>query len=190
MTSGGSSLFKEIRWHGRGGQGCVTASELLAKAAIDEGRWAQAIPSFGPERRGAPVQAFNRISDEEIHVRTGVYEPDILIILDRTLLGIEGITDGLKSDGIVIINSKQTIEEIRSQMNYSGRMAIVDANKIALEEIGVPIANTAILGAVARATNVVHIDSITNAIMEKFPGRIGEKNVAAAKRAYEETRLS
>ena len=181
-------LLKEIRWHGRGGQGCVTASELLAKAVIDEGRWAQAIPSFGPERRGAPVSAFNRISDEEIHVRSGVFKPDILIILDHTLLNLEGITDGLKEDGMIIINTNQTPEEIRKEMSYTGKLALVDANKIASEEIGVPIANTAILGAVAKATGLVGMDSIAKVISERFPGRIGEKNAAAAKRAYEETR--
>ncbi|HJX23789.1 MAG TPA: 2-oxoacid:acceptor oxidoreductase family protein [Candidatus Bathyarchaeia archaeon] len=183
-------MLKELRWHGRGGQGCVTASELLAKAVIGEGGWAQAIPSFGPERRGAPVSAFNRISDEEIHVRSGVNEPDVLVVLDQSLLNLEGITDGLKPDGIVIVNSKQTPEVIRSQIKCVGKLALVDASGIALQEIGVSIANTAILGAVAKATNLVSIDAVAGVIRERFPGRIGEKNAAAARRAFEETRLS
>jgi 2-oxoisovalerate ferredoxin oxidoreductase gamma subunit len=183
-------MLKELRWHGRGGQGCVTASELLAKAVIEEGRWAQAIPSFGPERRGAPVSAFNRISDEEIHIRSGVYEPDILVVLDQTLLSLEEIIDGLKPDGIVIVNSKQPPEVIRSRIKFVGKLALVDASGIALQVIGVPIANTAILGAVARATNLVSLDAVAGAIRERFPGSIGEKNAAAARRAFEETRLS
>ena len=183
-------MLKELRWHGRGGQGCVTASELLAKAVIAEGGWAQAIPSFGPERRGAPVSAFNRISDEEIHVRSEVNEPDVLIVLDQTLLNLEGITDGLKPGGIVIVNSRQTPEVVRSQIKCVGKLALVDASGIALAEVGVPIANTAILGAVAKATNLVGIGAVAGAIRERFPGRIGEKNAAAARRAFEETRLS
>ena len=158
-------------------------------AVIDDGKWAQAIPSFGPERRGAPVSAFNRVSDKEIHVRSGVYRPDILIVLDQTLLSLEGITDGLKVGGMIIVNTNQTAEEIKKQIDYSGTLALVDANKIALEEMGVSIANTAILGAVAKATGLVGMNSIVKAIDERFPGRIGEKNAAAARRAYEETKI-
>ena len=163
---------------------------MFAEAVIEEAGWAQAIPSFGPERRGAPVSAFNRISDGEIHIRCGVYEPDVLVVLDRTLLKLEGIIDGLKDDGIMIVNTKQTAEAIRSQIKYQGKLALVDASGIALREIGVSIANTAILGAVARATKLVSLEAIAVVIMERFPGKIGEKNAAAARRAFEETRLS
>jgi len=177
----------EIRWHGRGGQGAVTSAEMLARAAIGEGKYAQAFPSFGPERRGAPVLAFVRISSRDpIRVRTEITEPDIVVVLDPRLLGIVNVTSGLKPDGMVIINTKKKAEEIRKEFNINTPIATVDATKIAREILGVPITNTTMIGAVVKATGSVGLESLEEPLKHRF-GRLGERNIDAMKRAYEET---
>ncbi len=128
----------EVRIHGRGGQGAVTSAELMALAAIDEGKYAQAFPSFGPERRGAPVVAFLRVSDDQIRVRSKVYQPDVVVVLDPTLLDIVDVSAGLKPKGTVIINSAKSAEQLQKQYGFKGRLATVDATKIAMEEMRVP----------------------------------------------------
>lgn len=179
-------MLREIRIHGRGGQGGVTAAELLARAAFKEGKWVQAFPFFGAERRGAPVKAFARISDEPILIRSQVYNPDYVIVLDSTLLEVVDVAEGLKKDGIIVINSPKKPEEI-SIKNY--RIATVDATKIALElgllVAGLPILNTPILGAFARATNEVKLESVMQTIEEEWPGPAGQKNAKAAQLSYE-----
>ena len=130
----------EMRWHGRGGQGAVTSAELLARAAISEGKYGQAFPSFGPERRGAPVQAFVRISSHEpIRVRAEVTEPDVVVVLDPGLLSIVNVTSGLKANGIVVINTKKNAGQVRAEFGVNSSLATVDATKIARELLGVPI---------------------------------------------------
>jgi 2-oxoacid:acceptor oxidoreductase gamma subunit (pyruvate/2-ketoisovalerate family) len=129
----------EIRWHGRGGQGAVTSVEMLALAAIEEGKYAQGFPAFGPERRGAPVMAFNRVSDKPIKIRSGIYRPDVVVVLDPSLVGLVPVTDGLKPGGILIVNTTKPAEDLRKKLNYSGKLFTVDASHIAREELGVPI---------------------------------------------------
>ena len=128
----------EIRLHGRGGQGAVTSAELLAQAAIAQGKYAMAFPSFGPERRGAPVAAFFRVSDEPIKTREKIYEPDVVAVLDSSVLEIVNVTDGLKPEGTLIINAPVCEETCRADYGFSGRLAFVDADKIAKEVLGCP----------------------------------------------------
>lgn len=177
----------EIRWHGRGGQGSVTSTELVAQAAINEGNFAQAFPSFGPERRGAPVQAFIRINSQEpIRVRSGITEPDIVVVLDPSLLRIANVTSGLKEDGILIINTNKSFQEIESEFKIKQKLAIIDATKIAREELGIPIVNTSMVGALIKATGVVKLESLIEPLQHRF-GRLAEKNINAMKKAYQET---
>lgn len=178
----------EIRIHGRGGQGAVTSAELVATAAIEEGKYAQGFPSFGPERRGAPVTAFVRVDDKPIRLREKVYNPDIVVVLDPTLLEVVDVAEGLKENGMVVINSTQSKDEIKSQYKIRSRMALVDATKIALDNLGLPITNTTMLGALIKATSVVNIDFINKAIDRRF-GPIAPKNKMALEQAYKETKV-
>jgi pyruvate ferredoxin oxidoreductase gamma subunit len=179
----------EIRWHGRGGQGAVTSVELLAKAVIHEDRYAQAFPSFGPERRGAPVAAFNRVSEERIRVRSGVYHPDVVVVLDESLIGLVNVSEGLKKNGVLVVNTAKSAQEISEKVNYQGKLATVDATSIAWDELGVPITNTTMLGALLKVTKVAKLDSLSEPIEERF-GRLAKKNMAAATRAYNEVTLN
>ena len=179
-------MLKEIRIHGRGGQGGVTAAELLARAAFKEGRWVQAIPFFGAERRGAPVKAFARLADEPILIRSQVYSPDYVVVLDSTLLEMVDVAEGLKKDGVIIINTVKKPEEMNIR---HGRLATVDATGIALElqllVAGLPVLNTTMLGAFARATEEVKLESVLEVIRQEWKGAAGEKNAQAASLAYE-----
>jgi pyruvate ferredoxin oxidoreductase gamma subunit len=176
----------EIRWHGRGGQGAVTSAELLAQAAISEGKYAQAFPSFGPERRGAPVQAFNRVdSKDPVRIRADITEPDVVVVLDPGLLNIVNVTSGLKEDGMVIINTRKTANQIRSEFGINWPVATVNATRIAREQLGVPIVNTTMLGAVIKTTEVVDKKSILAPLEKRF-GRLGERNIKAMETAYKE----
>ncbi|MCE5214349.1 MAG: pyruvate ferredoxin oxidoreductase subunit gamma [Methanobacterium sp.] len=174
----------EIRFHGRGGQGAVTAAEILAKAAFKDGKYCQAFPFFGPERKGAPVMAFTRIADDPIRRRYQVYNPDYVIVLDETILEAVDVLSGLKEKGKVLINSKNEIDFEKNIESYN-----IDATGIALDILGVPIVNTVMLGAFAGATNVVTADSIVDATKETFPGKIGEKNAKAVQFAYEKIKI-
>jgi len=178
----------EIRFHGRGGQGAVTSAELLALAAIAEGKYAQAFPSFGPERRGAPVVAFCRISDQPIRIRANIYEPDIVLVLDSTLLGIVNVAAGLKPDGILVTTSKDSPEKVKEALKIKNRVGVVDARRIAMEVLGLPITNTTMLGALIKAKEVVRKESFIHPLKERF-GRIAEKNISAFERAYQDTVL-
>jgi len=177
----------EIRWHGRGGQGAVTSAELLARAAISEGKYAQAFPSFGAERRGAPVLAFNRVgSGERIRARAEVEEPDIVVVLDPSLLRIVNVTSGLKDGGIVVVNTVKQAAQIRQELGITCSLATVNASKIAMELVGVPIVNTTMTGALIKATNIIKLESMTEPLKERF-GRLAERNLKAMERAYQET---
>ena len=180
-------MIREIRIHGRGGQGGVTAAELIARAAYKEGKWVQAFPYFGAERRGAPVKAFARISDDPILIRSQIYNPDYVIVLDESLLEVANVTEGLKKDGVIIINTRKKPSEI----DLAGyRVATVDATGIALEldllVAGLPVVNTAMAGAFAKATGEITIESVVEAIKEEWKGADGEKNAKAIERAYNE----
>jgi 2-oxoacid:acceptor oxidoreductase gamma subunit (pyruvate/2-ketoisovalerate family) len=179
-------LLKEIRIHGRGGQGSVTAAEVLAQAAFIEGKSVQAFPYFGAERRGAPVKAFARLSSEPILVHSQVYSPDYVIVLDPYIYKVVDVTEGLKKNGTVIVNTKRKPNEI----GLSGwRVATVDATGIALElnlvVAGQPLVNTSILGAFAKATDEVKLDSIMKVVQKTWSGVAGEKNMKATELAYE-----
>ena len=178
----------EIRFHGRGGQGSVTCAELLALAAIGEGKYAQAFPSFGPERRGAPVVAFCRISDEPIKIRANIYEPDIVMVLDSTLLKLVNVAAGLKQKGLIITTSQDTPEKVRELLGIKNRIAVLDAGKIAMEILGVPITNTTMLGALVKASGIVKKESFVDPFKERF-GRIAERNISAFDKAYQDTLL-
>lgn len=178
----------EIRWHGRGGQGAVTAAEILATAVIKEGRYAQAFASFGPERRGAPVLAFTRIDDREILLRSQIYAPDAIVVLDHNLVGMGGLDEGLRSDGTVVLNTAAEPSGFQTSFMAAGKIATVDATNIALKELGTPITNTAILGALVKATGVVKLETLETIFKERFKA-YAEKNVNAVRSAYQQTRL-
>ncbi|MBI4812804.1 pyruvate ferredoxin oxidoreductase subunit gamma [Candidatus Falkowbacteria bacterium] len=176
----------QIRIHGRGGQGVVTAAELIAIAAFKEGKQAQAFPAFGVERTGAPIEAFARIDEKPIRTREQVNSPDILIVLDPSLLNTDIIRRGATKNTIVIINSSKSESEIKKILPFK-KIYTVDATKIALEIIGRNIVNTTILGAFARATGLVGLESLKYAIREKFASKgemVIEKNIKAIERAY------
>ena len=176
----------EVRWHGRGGLGAVTSAELVARAAISEGRYAQSFPSFGPERRGAPVLAFLRISDEFIKIRTVIREPDIAVVLDPTLLHAVDITSGLKKNGRIIINSRKSSAKLKSEFGFKWPVAAVNATKIARETIGLPITNTAMIGALLKVTEAVEMSSMIEQLQERFGGK-AMGNIKAMKIAYKQT---
>ena len=182
------NVMIEIRFHGRGGQGAVTSAELLALAAIGEGKYAQAFPSFGPERRGAPVVAFCRISDQPIRIRANISEPDIVVVLDASLLKIVNVAAGLKPQGVLVTTSKDDAAKVKEQLKLKQRLAVVDAAKIAMEVLGLPITNTTLLGSLVKAVEVVKKESFVDPLKERF-GRIAEKNLSAFERAYQTTVL-
>ena len=170
----------EIRFHGRGGQGAVTAAQILAKAAFYDGKFCQAFPFFGVERRGAPVMAFTRIDDKKITLGCQIYEPDYVVVQDATLLESVNVVEGLKKDGAVIINT------VKDDLNLGYKTYTIDATGIALDVLGVPIVNTAMVGAFAGVTKLVSIESVKKAILDTFKGKLGEKNAKAAEVAYNE----
>jgi pyruvate ferredoxin oxidoreductase gamma subunit len=178
----------EMRFHGRGGQGAVTSAELIAQAAIDTGRYATAFPSFGPERRGAPVVAFARVDDKPIRLRSKVYNPDVVIVLDPSLMEIANPAEGLRENGILIINSSQDPEEVRKSLSYTGKLAVVDASRIAKEVIGLPITNTTMVGALVKGTNLMPVDALKPPFQRRF-GKIAAKNIAAMEKAFTETAI-
>ena len=180
----------EVRWHGRGGQGAWTASELLARAAISEGKYIQSFPEFGPERMGAPVTAFTRISTEPIRIHCAVYNPDVVAVLDPTLLKTVKVTDGMSNDGgDIIVNSKENAAQIRKMLDTNkGKVWTVPASDISLKILGMPITNTAMLGAVARVTGAVSLETIEKMIKARFRPDVAEKNFSVVKEAYQEVK--
>jgi len=182
-----TSQLVEIRWHGRGGQGAVTSAGLVAQAAISEGKYAQAFPSFGPERRGAPVLAFVRVDTQKpIRIRAEIREPDVVVVLDPSLLSIIKVTSGLKPGGIVVINTRKEAKQLRQEFDITWSLAIIDATSIANEILGLPITNTTMVGALVRATGIVKLESLVEPLKHRF-GHLAERNINAMKRAYEET---
>ncbi len=179
----------EVRFHGRGGQGAVTSAELVALAAISEGKYAQSMPSFGPERRGAPVQAFLRVSDEMIRVRAEITHPNIVVVLDDGLIDILDVTAGLKEGGLVVVNTRKSDEELRKAMRYEGKLATIDALTIALETLKVPITNTTMIGALIKSSELVPLKSLIPQIEHRFNPKLAERNVKALERAYKETAI-
>jgi pyruvate ferredoxin oxidoreductase gamma subunit len=179
----------EICIYGRGGQGGVTLAELVAHAAISEGKHAQSMPSFGPERRGAPVLAFLRVNEEErIKIRAEIEEPDVLVVLDPGLLHVGSVFSRLKKDGTAIINTKKSHDAMKSEIGVS-KLATVDAMGIARDVLGLPIVNTAMIGALVKAMEVVKLKSLEEPMKERF-GKVATKNIEAMRKAYDETALS
>jgi pyruvate ferredoxin oxidoreductase gamma subunit len=184
----------QIRIHGRGGQGVVTAAEMVSIAAFEQGRHAQAFPSFGSERTGAPVVAFCRIDDREIRLREPILAPDVLIVQDPTLLHQVDVFQGLQPDGYVLINSKRSFDalgvgEIAQRFRHE-RLLTVPATEIALKHLGRPLPNAVLLGGFAALAGLVTLDAVAHAIRAKFSGKVADANVAAATEAYQVVRHS
>ena len=174
--------MKEIRLHGRGGQGVVTAAELIAQAAFADGKFSLAFPAFGSERMGAPVQSFVRISDHPIRARNQLYEPDYLIVQDATLIGSIDVAKGLKKGGLMIVDTEKDPKDLGIKID--GTILTIPASKIAMEVIGRAVQNTTLLGYFAGVTGLISFEGVKKAIEHRFPGMIGVKNVAAAERAF------
>jgi len=179
----------QIRIHGRGGQGVVTAAELLSVAAFIEGTHAQAFPSFGSERMGAPVVSFCRFDDREIRLREPIQDPDALIIQDTTLLHSVDVFGGLKADGFIVINSTRSFDELGIADFVATfpphHVCVVGATELAMKHVKRAVPNAALLGGFAAISGRLHMTSVAEAILEKFPGAIGDANVAAAREAYD-----
>jgi len=178
----------EVRFHGRGGQGAWTASLLLAQAGLNEEKNIQSFPAFGPERAGAPITAFTRISDEQIKIHSSIYEPDVVVVLDPTLLG-PAVADGIQSYTKLIVNTDKTADEVLGILGLEDvETWTVDATTLAIDVLGRPITNTAMLGSVVKATDVVKLDSMVDVVKDRFEGKISELNAELVKKAYEEVK--
>lgn len=185
----------EIRWHGRGGQGVVTAAKVLAEAALEGGRFVQGFSDYGPERSGAPVRGYNRISDEPIHLHTFVLEPDMVVVVDDSLLTVESVADGLKSNGKIVVNTVDSPEDVKKKLGVTDRpVYTVDATQISIDCLGRPMPNTAMIGALVKVSGMLSLDDVVRDVekkfSKKFPARVVEGNVQSIKRAYEEVKGS
>jgi pyruvate ferredoxin oxidoreductase gamma subunit len=183
----------EIRWHGRGGQGAKTAAGLVAEVAMEEGKFSQGFPEYGPERMGAPIRGFTRISDGQVKVHSPITTPDVVVVLDDTLLGTVDVAEGLSKDGVVIVNTKQSPEDVSAQLSSKDvSVWTVDATQIAIDELGRDIPNTPMIGALIRATGVVDMDGLKKSVEKKFMGKFGERvvqgNLKALDRAHSEVK--
>lgn len=187
----------EIRWHGRGGQGAKTAALLFGESALETGKYIQAFPEYGPERMGAPVSAYNRLSDEPIQIHSAIKNPKIVVVLDPTLIDAVHVLEGLKEDGILLVNTKDEPKVLKQRLGLEQtkiRIFTVDATQIAIDTIERAIPNTPMLGALVKVTGVFNIDSMLDSIKKKllvkFRGneKLVEGNIASVKRAYEEVK--
>ncbi len=183
----------EIRWHGRGGQGAKTAAQLVAQVALEEGKKSQGFPEYGPERMGAPIRGFTRISSKEIRLHCPIEHPDVVVVLDDTLLGSPAITEGAQDHTVFLVNSEASPAAVRKKLGIQhGKVMCVSATKISIDEIGRPIPNTPMIGALIRATGCISMEAIKKDIEHKFLKKFGERvvqgNIRAIERAYEEVR--
>lgn len=178
----------EIVFHGRGGQGAKIASQMLVETAAEGGKYVQAFPEFGPERRGAPVKAFARISEKPIITHQPIISPDAAVVLDEGLLSAVNVTSGLEK-GVLIVNTHKNFEEIRKKTGFNGKIFTVNASQIAIDLIGKDITNTPMLGALSKATGIVSIEAMTKKVEDTFLKKIGEKatkaNMEMVRKAYE-----
>jgi len=184
----------EIRWHSRAGQGAVTAAETLASAALREGKHVQAFPEFGPERMGAPLRAFNRISPQPIRIHGVIEQADVVIVVDPSLLGAVPVDENVAPDGVIVANTTKSLAEVGQMLTLNGqRIARIDATRIAVDCFGLQKPNTPMLGAVVRATNLISLDTLLTEVEEtfskKFSPKVVEGNLTAIRRAYEEVSL-
>jgi len=183
----------EVRFHGRGGQGAKTAAQMLAEAVIAQGKYVQAFPEYGPERSGAPMRSYTRLSDNPITIHSGVYHPDIVAVLDNTLLESVDVLEGISPCGTILINTPDSAESIKGKLKADDvKIYTVDATKIAMETTGKPFPNTPMLGALAKATGIIGKEGLIKEIKHKFLVKLGEKlteaNIQALNRAYEEVK--
>lgn len=185
----------EIRWHGRGGQGAKTASLLLADAAFNTGKYIQGFPEYGPERMGAPITAYNRISDERLSIHCNIYEPDYVVVVDETLLTAVDVTAGLKEDGAIIINTPKSPEEVKPLLKgYKGKVCTIDARKISIDTLGKYFPNTPMLAAVVKVSKVmdeqVFLDDMVGSFKHKFAKKLDvvEGNIKALERSMQEVK--
>ena len=187
------SNLVEIRWHGRGGQGAKTASLLLADAAFNTGKYIQGFPEYGPERMGAPITAYNRISDERITIHSNIYEPDYVVVVDDSLLECVDVTAGLKEDGAIVINTTKTPEEVRPLLKgYKGKVCTIDAKTISIETLGAYFPNTPMLAAIVKVSGIMpeqeFLDDMVGSFKHKFAKKpeVIDGNMAELKRALNE----
>ena len=185
----------EIRWHGRGGQGAKTASLLLADSAFNTGKYIQGFPEYGPERMGAPITAYNRISDERLTIHSNIYEPDYVVVVDETLLASVPVTEGLKEDGAIIINTTKTPDEVRPALKgYKGKVCTIDARTISIEALGRYFPNTPMLGAVVKVSKIMDEEKFLNDMKESFKHKFASKpeviegNMKALERSMQEVK--
>ena len=183
----------EIRWHARGGQGAMLAARTLARIAIEQGKYAQGMPEFGQERMGAPIRAYNRISEGKFSLYCAVVNPGVVIVLDPSLMDSVNVTEGLNKDGIIIVNTNQSPDEIRAKLKLKdGKVYTLDATGISVATLGRPMPNTPILGAIVKITNLVTLEGlladIKHTFGEKFSPKVVEGNINAIKRGYDEVR--
>ncbi len=182
--------YLEIRWHGRAGQGAKSAAQMLAESALDQGKFVQAFPEYGAERTGAPMKAFNRIGDTPVLIRAVIENPDVVVVIDDTLLSPEIVSGLDEEDGILMVNTVRDFEWIRRKTGFKGKVCKVPATDIALQEIGRGVPNTVMLGALVKVTDVVPLSAIEKRIEKMFLGKFGaevvDANKRALKRGYEE----
>ena len=184
----------EIRWHGRAGQGAKTAALLLAGAALKEGKYIQGFPEYGPEREGAPMKAFTRISESPILIHCDVVNPEAVVVLDSTLLEVANVTQGLGDEGILLVNTKSSPEEIRERLKFNkGKVFTVDATPISLKTLGRNLPNMPMLGALIKVNPLIKLETLLSSVREKFEkkfnSKIAESNISAIEKAYEEVKL-
>ena len=189
------SNLTEIGWHGRGGQGAKTASLLLADVAFNTGKFVQGFPEYGPERMGAPITAYNRISDTQIRVHSNIYNPDFVVVVDETLLESVDVTKGLKEDGAIVINTAKSKEEIIPQLKgYKGKVYTIDARKVSIAALGKYFPNTPMLAAIVKVSNIMPIDTFLAEMKESFGHKFKSKpeviegNLKALEMALEEVK--
>ncbi|OGI26355.1 MAG: hypothetical protein A3J76_04295 [Candidatus Moranbacteria bacterium RBG_13_45_13] len=184
----GKKIF-EIVFHARGGQGAKTAAELLAQTALREGKFVQAFPDFGPERSGAPMKTFVRMSDERILTHEPVVDPDVVVVVDETLLGVVDVTKNLDENESMIVNTVSGREEVSKKTGYVGNIYPIDATGMSADIIGEPRPNTAILGKLIKVSEIVKLENVVDVFREKYTGKVGaektEKNVRAIEKAYD-----
>ncbi len=186
-----TDTLTEIRWHGRGGQGAKTAATLVAEVALNEGKYSQGFPEYGPERMGAPIRGYTRISEEPIRLHCPIAHPDVVVVLDATLLVTQNVAEGIGEDGAIIVNTPESPAAIRERLGIDhGRIYTVNATQIAIEEIGRPIPNTPMIGALIKVGAFLQLETVYKDIEKKFLKKLGERgvqgNINAVKRAYEE----
>ena len=185
----------EIRWHGRGGQGAKTASLLLADAAFNTGKYIQGFPEYGPERMGAPITAYNRISDEKITIHSNIYEPDYVVVVDDSLLECVDVTKGLKKEGAIVINTTKSPEEVKPLLKgYEGKVCTIDARKISMETLGKYFPNTPMLAAIIKVSGIMDEQAFLNDMTDSFKHKFAKKpeviepNMEALRRALQEVK--